>query len=251
MWSRPRRTGTFSSESVLDYKKIRNYGYSSSAESPITEFLDALGACLLERPGRSQAGLLLLCGRHGSGREAGFSRYTRIWQPGWQDVGFLFDDIIIWDRRRDYNNLRPLGYPSVFRINKVHEYILIFQKPSMSKIPAIIQPSHSDRGPSSNGLGASGLWCRRSQAPARHDHLLGTVSRGGALFFALDGQIRDARLSDVNAELVLTDRPQQTGRPSTPAPRTQGGPRRQEILLPCPQGNRFGRRCGSRGQVHI
>ena len=27
---------------------------------------------------------------------------------------------------------------------------------------------------------------------------------GGALFFALDGQIRDARLSDVNAELVLT-----------------------------------------------
>ena len=27
---------------------------------------------------------------------------------------------------------------------------------------------------------------------------------GGALFFALDGQIRDARLSDVNAELILT-----------------------------------------------
>ena len=47
-----------------------------------------------------------------------------------QEVGFLFDDIIIWDRKRDYNNLRPLGYPSVFRINKVHEYILIFQKPA-------------------------------------------------------------------------------------------------------------------------
>jgi DNA modification methylase len=43
--------------------------------------------------------------------------------------GFLFDDIIIWDRRQEYNNLRPLGYPSVFRINKVHEYLLIFQKP--------------------------------------------------------------------------------------------------------------------------
>ena len=45
------------------------------------------------------------------------------------DIGFLLDDIIIWDRRHEYNNLRPLGHPSVFRINKVHEYIVIFQKP--------------------------------------------------------------------------------------------------------------------------
>lgn len=45
-------------------------------------------------------------------------------------VGFIYDDLIIWDRRQEYNNLRPLGYPSVFRINKVHEYILIFQKPA-------------------------------------------------------------------------------------------------------------------------
>lgn len=42
--------------------------------------------------------------------------------------GYVLDDIIIWDRRRDYNNLRPLGYPYVFRVNKVHEYLLIFQK---------------------------------------------------------------------------------------------------------------------------
>lgn len=45
-------------------------------------------------------------------------------------VGFIYDDLIIWDRRHEYNNLRPLGYPAVFRINKCHEYILIFQKPS-------------------------------------------------------------------------------------------------------------------------
>ena len=44
------------------------------------------------------------------------------------DIGFTLDDIIIWDRRQEYNNLRPLGYPYVFRINKVHEFILIFQK---------------------------------------------------------------------------------------------------------------------------
>lgn len=48
---------------------------------------------------------------------------------GMQNIGFIYDDLIIWDRGREYNNLRPLGYPAVFRINKVHEYILIFQKP--------------------------------------------------------------------------------------------------------------------------
>lgn len=45
-----------------------------------------------------------------------------------QEIGYIFDDIIIWDRQGDYNNMRPLGYPYKFRINKVHEYILIFQK---------------------------------------------------------------------------------------------------------------------------
>lgn len=45
-----------------------------------------------------------------------------------QDVGFELEDIIIWDRKKEYNNLRALGYPYVFRVNKVHEYILIFKK---------------------------------------------------------------------------------------------------------------------------
>jgi DNA modification methylase len=45
-----------------------------------------------------------------------------------RETGFVLDDIIIWDRRQEYNNLRPLGYPHVFRVNKVHEFILIFQK---------------------------------------------------------------------------------------------------------------------------
>jgi DNA modification methylase len=47
----------------------------------------------------------------------------------WTTTGFQLEDIIVWDRRKDYHNLRPLGYPTTFRINKVHEYILIFQKP--------------------------------------------------------------------------------------------------------------------------
>jgi DNA modification methylase len=42
---------------------------------------------------------------------------------------YLFDDLIIWDRRAEYNNLRPLGYPYVFRVNKVHEFLIILRKP--------------------------------------------------------------------------------------------------------------------------
>jgi len=45
-------------------------------------------------------------------------------------IGFVYDDMIIWDRRREYNNMRPLGYPSVFRVNRAHEFLLIFLKPS-------------------------------------------------------------------------------------------------------------------------
>ena len=44
------------------------------------------------------------------------------------DIGFSFEDIIIWNRKKEYNLLRPLGYPYVFRVNKIHEYILIFRK---------------------------------------------------------------------------------------------------------------------------
>ncbi|MGT2666797.1 DNA methyltransferase [Streptococcus rifensis] len=45
-----------------------------------------------------------------------------------QKRGYIFDDLLIWDRQSDYNNMRPLGYPYKFRVNKVHEYILIFIK---------------------------------------------------------------------------------------------------------------------------
>ncbi len=46
-----------------------------------------------------------------------------------EQIGFIYDDLIIWDRRHEYNNMRPLGYPHKFRVNKAHEFILIFQKP--------------------------------------------------------------------------------------------------------------------------
>lgn len=45
-----------------------------------------------------------------------------------REIGFIFDDLIIWDRQSNYNNMKTLGYPYKFRINKVHEYILIMYK---------------------------------------------------------------------------------------------------------------------------
>ena len=46
-----------------------------------------------------------------------------------KEVGFIGDDIVIWDRQAEYSNLRPLGYPTTFRINRVHEYVLLLRKP--------------------------------------------------------------------------------------------------------------------------
>lgn len=45
-----------------------------------------------------------------------------------KSCGFNLEDIIIWDRQHEYNNMRPLGYPYKFIINKVHEYLLILRK---------------------------------------------------------------------------------------------------------------------------
>lgn len=50
-------------------------------------------------------------------------------------IGFLLDDIIIWDRRQEYNLFRPLGYPYVFRVNKAHEFVMVFQKPKAADTP--------------------------------------------------------------------------------------------------------------------
>lgn len=44
-----------------------------------------------------------------------------------EEIGFSFEDMLIWDRQKEYNNSKPLGYPYKFIVNKVHEYILIFK----------------------------------------------------------------------------------------------------------------------------
>ena len=44
------------------------------------------------------------------------------------DIGFSYQDVIIWNRDREYNYLRPMGYPTTFIVNRIHEYILIFRR---------------------------------------------------------------------------------------------------------------------------
>jgi DNA modification methylase len=51
-----------------------------------------------------------------------------------KEIGYVLEDIIIWNREREYSNLRPLGYPYVFIVNKIHEYILIFRKDKKTEI---------------------------------------------------------------------------------------------------------------------
>lgn len=45
-----------------------------------------------------------------------------------KSAGFDLWDIIIWDRHLEYNRLSAMRYPYAFYVNKVHEYLLIFQK---------------------------------------------------------------------------------------------------------------------------
>ncbi len=45
-----------------------------------------------------------------------------------REIGFELDEYVIWDRQRDYNNMKTLGYPYVYRFNRIHEYICIYLK---------------------------------------------------------------------------------------------------------------------------
>lgn len=47
-----------------------------------------------------------------------------------QKIGFELEEFVIWDRQHEYNFMTTLGYPYVFRFNKVHEFICIFNKPA-------------------------------------------------------------------------------------------------------------------------
>lgn len=117
---------------TADYKEIRNYGDAENDLGKIKvyqEFLQELREVFIQvhavlKPGRYCVVVVMDIRKKNR-----FYPFHSDIADFMQDIGFIYDDLIIWDRRHEYNNLRPLGYPSVFRVNKVHETILVFQKP--------------------------------------------------------------------------------------------------------------------------
>jgi len=118
---------------TADGKALRNYGRASADIGRIAEYDDFLAALeqvfaqvlVALRPGGYCIVVVMDLRKHGRLYPFHSDLARRL-----QSVGFLYDDLIIWDRRQEYNNLRPLGYPYVFRVNKVHEFALIFRKPA-------------------------------------------------------------------------------------------------------------------------
>lgn len=118
-------------ERTADYKSIRHYGEDPRDLGRIRDygqFLQALKGIFelvyqAMKPGKYCCVIVM-----DLRKKDRFYPYHSDIAGFMQEIGFIFDDIIIWDRRHEYNNIRPLGYPSKFRVNKVHEFILIFQK---------------------------------------------------------------------------------------------------------------------------
>lgn len=117
---------------TADYKEIRNYGNSEKdlgRMDSYTDFLQSLGAVFSEVLKVLKPGKYCVVNVMDLRKRSRFYPFHSDLAKELEKIGYIFDDVIIWDRSHEYNNLRPLGYPAVFRINKVHEYLLIFQKP--------------------------------------------------------------------------------------------------------------------------
>ncbi len=117
---------------TADYKAVRHYGNHDGDLGMLADYeayLEALAAVF------RQVFAVLKPGAHCCINVMDLRKKDRFY-PLHSDLarrleveGYRLDDLIIWNRQADYNSLRPLGYPAVFRINKVHEYILLMQKP--------------------------------------------------------------------------------------------------------------------------
>lgn len=116
---------------TADGKPVRNYGGNPADLSDIKnygEFLAALQSVFAQVYTAMVAGAYCIVVVMDVRKKADFYPLHMDLSLKLREVGLTLDDIIIWDRRQEYNNLRPLGYPHVFRVNKIHEFILIFQK---------------------------------------------------------------------------------------------------------------------------
>jgi DNA modification methylase len=120
---------------TADQKQIRNYGESEDDLGKIQDyekFLDQLdrvwgGVHSLLKPGGYFCVIVMDLRKANKFYPFHMNLWEHITKIG--VPAFELDDIIIWNRQAEYNNLRCLGFPYTFRVNKVHEFILIFQKP--------------------------------------------------------------------------------------------------------------------------
>ncbi len=117
---------------TADYKEIRHYGNLSRDLGTVKdydEFIQELKGVFFQihevlRPGAYCAVVVM-----DLRKKSRFYPFHADLAKALTELGFVYDDLVIWDRRHEYNNLRPLGYPAVFRINKAHEFVLLFQRP--------------------------------------------------------------------------------------------------------------------------
>lgn len=117
---------------TADYKDVRHYGNLDGDLGMIADydaFLDSLQSVFADvltvlKPGAYCCVVLMDLRKKNR-----FFPFHSDFAARMTEVGFIFDDLIIWNRQAEYNNLRPLGYPAVFRVNKVHEFVVLLQKP--------------------------------------------------------------------------------------------------------------------------
>jgi DNA modification methylase len=117
---------------TADYKDVRHYGNLDGDLGTIAdyeEFLNSLQSVFADvltvlKPGAYCCVVLMDLRKKNR-----FFPLHSDFAARMTEVGFIFDDLIIWNRQSEYNNLRPLGYPAVFRVNKVHEFVVLLQKP--------------------------------------------------------------------------------------------------------------------------
>jgi len=117
---------------TADYKESKHYGDKSHDLANIHdywEFIDSVTEIFQAVYDVLKPGKYCIVNVMDLRKKDKFFPYHSDLAKRMEEVGYIWDDLIIWDRRSEYNNLRPLGYPSVFRINKIHEYLLIFLKP--------------------------------------------------------------------------------------------------------------------------
>ena len=120
---------------TVDYKNIRNYGDSSKDLGNIEDYDKFLGELQkvskqvfdVLKPGKRFVVIVMDIRKKSKFYPLHIDLTKKM-----QEIGFELEDIMIWDRQHEYNNMKTLGYPWVFRVNKVHEFIMIYMKPLTS-----------------------------------------------------------------------------------------------------------------------